>query len=128
MNVTADIYERISEIRRGALATFVEVTAVTHQAGRSYTVTDTDSIVMNRWSGGNGTSLIYLPTTTGNDGRIIRFKSDSTISATKIVQIRPNHTSETIDGATSYDFNRSYDGIAILCHDGEWFIIQKKEK
>ena len=53
MNVTADIYERISEIRRGALATFVEVTAVTHQAGRSYTVTDTDSIVMNRWTGGN---------------------------------------------------------------------------
>ena len=128
MNVTADIYERISELRRGALATFVEVTAVTHQAGRSYTVTDTDSIIMNRFAGGNGTSLIYLPTTTGNDGRIIRFKSDSTISAVKIVQIRPDDASETIDGAASYDFNRSYDGLSILCHDGEWFIIQKKEK
>lgn len=128
MNVTADIYERISELRRGALATFVEVTAVTHQAGRSYTVTDTDSIIFNKWSGGNGTSIINLPTTTGNEGRIIRFKSNSTISAVKIVQIRPNDVSETIDGAASYDFDRSYDGLSLLCHDGDWYIIQKKEK
>ena len=128
MNVTADIYERISELRRGALATFVEVTAVTNRAGSSYTITDTDSIIMNSWTGGNGTSAMYLPTTTGNEGRIIRFKSDSTIAANKIVQIRPDDVSETIDGATSYDFDRSYDGLSLLCHDGEWFIIQKKEK
>jgi len=128
MNVTADIYERISELRRGALATFVEVTSVTNRVGSSYTVTDTDSIIMNSSTGGNGTSQIHLPTTTGNDGRIIRFKSDSTIAANKIVQIRPDDVSETIDGATSYDFDRSYDGLSILCHNGEWFIIQKKEK
>ena len=128
MNVTADIYERISELRRGALATFVEVTAVTNRAGGSYTITDTDSIIMNSWAGGNGTSIIYLPTTTGNEGRIIRFKSDSTISAVKKVQIRPDDVSETIDGATSYDFDRSYDGLSLLCYDDQWFIIQKKEK
>ncbi len=128
MNVTADIYERISELRRGALGTFLEVTSVTNRVGSSYTITDTDSIIMSSWTGGNGTSAIYLPTTTGNEGRIIRFKSDSTIAANKIVQIRPDDVSETIDGATSYDFNRSYDGLSILCHDGEWFIIQKKEK
>jgi len=128
MNVTADIYERISELRRGALATFVEVTAVTNRAGGSYTITDTDSIIMNSWAGGNGTSIIYLPTTTGNEGRIIRFKSDSTISAVKKVQIQPDDVSETIDGATSYDFDRSYDGLSLLCYDDQWFIIQKKEK
>jgi len=104
------------------------ITSVTHQAGRSYTITSTDAIIFNKWNGGNGTSLIYLPTTTGNEGRIIRFKSDGTIAANKIVQIRPNDVSETIDGAASYDFDRSYDGLSLLCHDGDWYIIQKKEK
>ena len=104
------------------------ITEVTNRAGGSYTVTSMDTIIFNTWTGGNGTSIIYLPTTTGNEGRIIRFKSGSAISAVKNIQIRPDDASETIDGATSYDFNRSYDGLSILCHDGEWFIIQKKEK
>lgn len=104
------------------------ITSVTHQAGRSYTITSTDAIIFNKWTGGNGTSIINLPTTTDNEGRIIRFKSNGTISAVKIVQIRPNDVSETIDGAASYDFDRSYDGLSLLCHDGDWYIIQKKEK
>lgn len=104
------------------------ITEVTNRAGGSYTVTSTDAIIFNTWTGGTGTSAMYLPTTTGNEGRIIRFKSDSTIAANKVVQIRPDDVSETIDGATSYDFDRSYDGLSLLCHDGEWFIIQKKEK
>jgi hypothetical protein len=128
MNVTADIYERISELRRGALAAFVEVTAVTNRDGGSYTVEDTDSLIFNTWTGVTGTSIINLPTTTGNEGRIIRFKSDSTIAANKKVQIRPNKASETIDGATSYDFDRPYDGLSLLCYDDQWFVIQRKEK
>ena len=128
MNVTADIYERISELRRGALAAFVEVTAVTNRDGGSYDVRDSDSLIFNTWTGGNGTSIINLPTTTNNEGRIIRFKSDSTIASNKKVQIRPNTASETIDGATSYDCNRPYDGISLLCYDDKWFVIQKKEK
>ena len=103
------------------------ITEVTNRAGGSYTVTSTDAIIFNTWTGGNGTSIIYLPTTTGNEGRIIRFKSGSAISAVKNIQIRPDDVSEIIDGATSYDFDRSYDGLSLLCHDGEWFIIQKKE-
>jgi len=104
------------------------VKSLTHQATRSYTITSTDAIIFNKWTGGNGTSTINLPTTTGNEGRIIRFKSDSTITANKIVRIQPNDVSETIDGAASYDFDRSYDGLSLLCHDGDWYIIQKKEK
>ena len=104
------------------------VKSVTHQATRSYTITSTDAIIFNKWTGGNGTSIINLPTTTGNEGRIIRFKSDSTLHANKVVQLQPNDVSETIDGAASYDFDRSYDGLSLLCHDGDWYIIQKKEK
>tara|TARA_R100000081_G_C4800609_1_gene163937 strand:+ start:63 stop:1451 length:1389 start_codon:yes stop_codon:yes gene_type:complete len=128
MNVTADIYERISELRRGALAGFIEVTEVNNRNGTTYTLSDTDSIIFNTWTGGNGTASINLPTTTGNEGRIIRFKSDDTIGANKKVVIRPDATGETIDGASSYDFDRSYDGVSLLCYDDKWFIIQKKEK
>lgn len=104
------------------------ITDVENRDGGTYDVRSTDALIFNSWAGPNGSSTINLPSTTGNDGRIIRFKSDSTISANTFVRLRPDNTSETIDGATSYDFNRSYDGISILCHDSQWFIIQKKEK
>lgn len=104
------------------------ITDVEHRDGNTYDVLSTDALIFNSWTGANGSSTINLPTTTGNDGRIIRFKSDSTISANTYVRLRPNSVGQTIDGATYYDFNRSYDGISILCHDGKWFIIQKKEK
>jgi hypothetical protein len=104
------------------------VTDVENRDGSTYDVSSTDALIFNSWAGPNGSSTINLPSTTGNDGRIIRFKSDSTISANTYVRIRPDDVSETIDGATSYDFNRSYDGLSILCHDSKWFIIQKKEK
>ncbi len=120
----------VGDIPPNILQRFLQqpVKSLTHQATRSYTITSTDAIIFNKWTGGNGTSTINLPTTTGNEGRIIRFKSDSTITANKIVRIQPNDVSETIDGAASYDFDRSYDGLSLLCHDGDWYIIQKKEK
>jgi hypothetical protein len=104
------------------------VTDVINRDGTKYVILSTDALIFNSWTGPNGSSLIQLPSTTGNEGRIIRFKSDSTISANTYVRIQPNNVSETIDGATSYDFNRSYDGLSILCHDSKWYIIQKKEK
>lgn len=104
------------------------ITDVENRDGGTYNVRNTDALIFNSWAGPNGSSTINLPPTSGNEGRIIRFKSDSTISANGYVRIRPDNVSETIDGATSYDFKRSYDGLSILCHDSKWFIIQKKEK
>ena len=87
-------------------------------------------MIMNTWSGGNGASIIYLPLVADNEGRSIQFHSDGTIAANQYVSLRPNtgDSGVTIDGATSYDFNRAYDGITILCHNSNWYIIQKKEK
>jgi hypothetical protein len=104
------------------------ITDVENRDGGTYDIRSTDTLIFNSWAGPNGSSTINLPPTSGNEGRIIRFKSDSTISANNYVRIRPDDVSETIDGATSYDFDRSYDGLSILCHDSKWFIIQKKEK
>lgn len=106
------------------------VTEIENRNGASYDVRTTDYMIMNVWAGPNGSSAVYLPSVTGNEGRSIQFHSDSTISANTYVSLRPSLSDSgvTIDGASSYNFNRAYDGITILCHDSNWFIIQKKEK
>ena len=106
------------------------VTAVNNSDASTYQVTAVDYMVMNTWTGANGRSFIYLPSVTGNEGRTVQFHSDETISANKNIQLEPHSsdTGVTIDGAGAYAFNRSYDGITILCHNSNWFIIQKKEK
>ncbi len=106
------------------------VTSVTNRLSSSYTVSATDYMVMNTWTGANGSSLLYLPSVTNNEGRTVQFHSDGTIAANKFISLRPNPSDSgvTIDGGLSYSFNRAYDGITILCHNSNWFIIQKKEK
>ena len=106
------------------------VTEVVSRNAAIYDVLDTDYMMFNTWAGANGSALIYLPTVTGNEGRSMQFHSDSTLAANKYVQLRPfaTDTGVTIDGAGSYNFDRAYDGITILCHGGQWYIIQKKEK
>ena len=80
----------------------------------------------------NGTGLIRLPRAAENEGRMFRFKSDRTITANK--NYRVTLTADeitngvTIDGGTAFAMDRSYDGIAVLCYDGQWYVIQRKEK
>jgi hypothetical protein len=106
------------------------VRSIAHRATLSNSVTATDSFIFNTWTGGNGTATLSLPTVTGNEGRVLRFQTDSTIAANKIVAITPNSSDSgvTIDGASTYNLNRDYDGVSILCHASNWYIIQKKEK
>jgi|TARA_R100000081_G_scaffold55840_1_gene27425 hypothetical protein len=94
-------------------------------------VNDTDLHIVNSWTGANGQGFIELPLIAESHGRVIQFHSDASISAVKYVTLRPNtgDTGVTINGATTYDFDRSYDGITVLGHtDNNWYIIQKKEK
>jgi hypothetical protein len=94
-------------------------------------VNDTDLHIVNNWTGANGQAFIELPLIAESHGRIIQFHSDASISAVKYITLRPNagDTGVTINGGTSYDFDRSYDGITVLGHtDNNWYIIQKKEK
>jgi hypothetical protein len=103
---------------------------VTHNDGTEYTVETTDFIIFNKWEGANGQAYVNLPRVADSEGRMIRFKSDDTISANTYVTLRPDavDTSATIDGETSVDFNRSYDGIMVLCHSNQWYIVQRKSK
>ena len=103
---------------------------VTHNDGSEYDVKNTDFIVFNKWDGGNGQAFINLPPVSSSEGRMIRFKSDDTIGSNTYATLRPDagDTGVTIDGETSVDFNRPYDGIMVLCHNSQWFIVQRKSK
>jgi len=104
---------------------------IAHRDTVTYSVGDSDLHIMNTWTGPNGFGRIELPPIAESYGRIIQFHSDSTISANSYVTLAINTSDSgvTIDGSATYDFNRAYDGITILGHtDGNWYIIQKKEK
>jgi hypothetical protein len=99
-------------------------------AGADYSVEATDYILFVNYTGGNGTFTIYLPPVDANEGRMIRIKTDSTISNSHALSIEPDagDTAATIDGEASSAMTRPYDGATYLAHNGDWWLIQKKEK
>lgn len=100
---------------------------VTNSAGSSYDVSDTDYMIFNTWTGTTGTATINLPAAADNEGRLLRFKSDGTIAANKIINLMPR-SGETIDGEAEFAFDRDYDGVMLLAHNDAWYIIQRKAK
>jgi hypothetical protein len=106
------------------------VRSIEHRDGATASVNDTDLHIFNTWSGPNGTATLQLPPIAESHGRTIQFHSGDSISAVTTVTLTPDPSdSAKIDGDASYDFDRTYDGITILGHtDGNWYIIQKKEK
>jgi hypothetical protein len=77
-------------------------------------------------SGENGTYTLNLPES--EPGLIMRFKTDDTIAANKNISLTPQ-SGERIDGEDSYSMQRPYDGVTLMGGpNGDWFVIQKKEK
>ena len=111
-------------------AWYADIEDVTATASGTYEVASTDYILFTTWSGGNGTFTIALPPVESSEGRMIRIKTDSTISNSKAISIVPNEgdTGVRIDGETNSSMTRSYDGATYLCHSSEWWVIQKKDK
>lgn len=103
---------------------------ITHSSAASNQVGTTTHIVFNSWSGGVGSADLYLPRAITSENKQIRFLSDSTLAANKIVVLRPNaaDTGVTIDGASSYNLDRDYEGVMVMCHNGQWWVIQRKSK
>ena len=104
-----------------------EITDITNSSGSTYDVGDTEYMMFNTWSGGNGTATINLPRAGDNEGRLLRFKSDGTIGANKSILLSPT-SPDTIDGDAEFSFNRDYDGVMVLAHNSNWYIIQRKAK
>ena len=104
-----------------------EITDVTNSSGSTYDVGDTEYMIFNTWSGANGTATINLPRAGDNEGRLLRFKSDGTIGANTAIILSPS-SPDTIDGDPEFSFNRDYDGVMLLAHNSNWYIIQRKAK
>ena len=103
----------------------VTINAITANASGSETLTNAKNFNFISYSGGNGTYQINLPA--AEDGVILKFLTDDSISNVKNIALQPSG-SERIDAESTYTLNRSYDGISIVGKDSNWFIIQKKEK
>ena len=133
---TTDVQQELNDLITGSLPQIHQVQLIEHSGGSIYEVDIDDSngfIYMNKYiDSANGTGNIRLPKVADNDGRMLRFKSDGTITANKNYRVTlfPDETTAgvTIDGGTSFAMVRSYDGIAVLCYDGQWYVIQRKEK
>ena len=104
-----------------------EITDITNSAGSTYDVGDTEYMMFNTWSGANGTATINLPRAGDNEGRLLRFKSDGTIGANTAITLSPS-SPDTIDGDPEFSFNRDFDGVMLLAHNSDWYIIQRKAK
>ena len=128
------VSEQVRQLRAGELSSYNEVRTISNRSGSNNYVLQNDTHIFNSWIDGSGSGNLsgnlYLPLVANSEGRTIQFHSDATIAANKFVKLLPNvtDTSATIDGAASYNFDRAYDGITILCHNSNWYIIQKKEK
>ena len=113
---------------------FHRVIDITMGNGISYTINDGDYgyVYMVTFSGSAGTGRIYLPKVADNEGRVLRFKSDETIDSTHLyhVTLLTDEVSNgvRIDGSTVFVQRRDYDGITVLCHNQQWYVIQRKEK
>ena len=103
----------------------VSINDIAATPGGSETLSLSNHFNFITYSGANGTYTINLPAS--EDGVILRFKTDDTIVANKTLTLQPQ-SGERIDAESSYIMDRSYDGISLLGKDGNWFIIQKKEK
>jgi hypothetical protein len=99
-------------------------------ASGEYSVGENDYILFVTWSGGSGTFTIKLPPVDAAEGRMIRIKTDDTISNSNALSIVPDDgdTGVLIDGESSSSMTRSYDGATYLAHNGDWWVIQKKDK
>jgi len=135
-NAYADVIAtNFDDLLTGRRAEFAVVQEITHSNGSSYTIDVDDNdgyMYMNKYTGANGFGRVYLPKVADNEGRIFRFKTDSSISANTYYQVSIDSSEITngvrIDGANFAQMDRPYDGIMVLCYDGQWYIIQRKSK
>lgn len=93
--------------------------------GGSATLTEDVNIVDFDWVGGAGTFVYTLPSALAIPYRKIRFVNNSSVDASNQIAITAP-VGETIDGASSYTINKSFNGCAVWSDGTQWIVIQAK--
>ena len=91
-------------------------------AGGSSTLGNEVNTLFLDWFSTAGTYDIDLPDPVDHDGRVVVFKANSAISATKIIRLDAG-AGNLIDGAQTYSINAAYAKVKIMAADGQWWII-----
>jgi hypothetical protein len=100
---------------------------ITASAGTSKNVIPNYNLVLLSWTGGNGVFTLNLPAASTNTNRLIRITTDGTLSSGAGDKINITAAlGETIDGNTSFQISKQYEGLAVFSTGSEWIIVQAK--
>ena len=98
---------------------------ITATPGSTSTYSGTGSMIYATWSGGSGTHTLVLPSAVTYPYRTIRICNDATIGASDKIHVE-GPGAETIDGASFYNINKTYNGILCWSDGSNWIVIQAK--
>lgn len=92
--------------------------------------TGAERLVKISWgAGGNGTATVRLPIASNFTNKTIQIITDGTfdVGGGKKIDIEGSFgTGNTIDGGTSFELSKKYEGVTLWTDGIEWFIIQAK--
>lgn len=80
-------------------------------------------------TGGNGTATLRLPIASNFANKTLQIITDGTfdVGGGKKLDIEGSFgTGDTIDGGTSFELSKKYEGVTLWSDGTEWFIIQAK--
>jgi hypothetical protein len=80
-------------------------------------------------AGGNGTATVRLPSVSNFTNKTTQIITDGTfdVGGGKKVNIEASFgTGDTIDGGSSFELSKKYEGVTFWSDGTEWFIIQSK--
>ena len=98
---------------------------ITATPGTTSIYSGTGSMIYVTWSGGSGTHTLVLPSAATIPYRTIRICNDATIGAQDKIHVE-GPGAETIDGASFYNINKTYNGILCWSDGANWIVIQAK--
>jgi hypothetical protein len=87
----------------------------------SYTLTQTDTVVLADASSSNITNTLPAASSFGGHRFYIKRIDDDTLSINTVTIGRTS--SDTIDGATSYALGKQYDVVEVVSNGSNWFIL-----
>ena len=96
------------------------VVSLTHASAASYTVTDTDNVIIIDQQSMSDVSTVNLPAASSSNRRILTFKN---ISSTGGEVTLDGNSSETIDGTVTYSLPNQHDASTIICDGSNWFTL-----